>query len=68
MPGAAQVVSISVRHSDKGLYSVYVLLLHLRDAGAGSQQSEPGQGLDVGIPLQLDTHTQGNYTDSSIRK
>lgn len=37
MPGIAQVVSISVSHSDECLDSVDVLLLHLCDAGAGSE-------------------------------
>lgn len=55
MPGVAQVVPISVGHSDQGLDSVDVLLLHLCDAGTGGQQGEPGQGLDVRIPLQLQT-------------
>lgn len=32
MPGVAQVVSISVGHSDEGLDGIDVLLLHLRDA------------------------------------
>lgn len=53
MPGVAQVVSISVGHCDQGLDGVNVLLLHLSDAGTGRQQSEPGQGLNVRISLQL---------------
>lgn len=49
MPGVAQVVPIGVSHSDEGLDGVDVLLLHLCDAGAGCQQGEPGQSLDVGV-------------------
>lgn len=55
MPGVAQVVSISVGHSDQCLDGVNVLLLHLCDAGTGRQQGESGQGLDIRIPLQLQT-------------
>ena len=39
--------------SDEGLDGVDVLLLHFWDAGAGSEQGEPGQRLDVRVPLQL---------------
>lgn len=53
MPGVSQVIPVSVGHGDQGLNSVDVLLLHLGDAGAGRQQGEPGQGLDIGVPLQL---------------
>lgn len=53
MPGVAQVVAIRVCHSDQGLDGVDVLLLHFCDAGAGRQQGEPGQSLNVSIPLQL---------------
>ena len=55
MPGVAQVVPVGVGHSDQGLDGVDVLLLHLCDAGAGCQQGESGQSLDIGIPLQLHT-------------
>lgn len=58
MPGVAKVVSISVGNSDQRLYSVNILLLHLCDAGAGCQQREPGQGLNIGISLQLKAETQ----------
>ncbi len=53
VPGVAQVVAVSVGHSDEGLDGVNVLLLHFCDAWAGCQQGEPGQGLHVCIPLQL---------------
>ena len=53
MPGVAQVVSVGVCHGDEGLDGVDVFLLHLGYAGAGREQGEAGQGLDVGIPLQL---------------
>lgn len=53
VPGVAQVVSVSVSHSDEGLDGVDVLLLHLCDAGAGRQQREAGQRLHVRVPLQL---------------
>lgn len=53
MPGVAQVVSISVGHSDQGLNGVNILLLHLCDAGAGCKQGESGQSLNIGISLQL---------------
>lgn len=55
MPGVAQVVSISVGHSDQSLNSVNVLLLHLCDAGTGCQEGESGQSLNVRISLQLQT-------------
>lgn len=55
MPRVAQVVSISVGHSDQCLNGVNVLLLHLCDAGAGCQQGESGQGLDISVSLQLKT-------------
>ena len=58
MPGVAKVISISVRDSDEGLDGVNVLLLHLCDTGASCEQSEPGQGLDICISLQLQRHTQ----------
>lgn len=58
MPGVPQVIAISVRHSDQGLDGVDVLLLHLCDAGAGCQQGEPGQSLNVRIPLQLLRNTK----------
>lgn len=51
MPRIAKVVPISVSHSDKCLDSVDILLFHLCDAGAGSQQCESCQGLDIGISL-----------------
>lgn len=53
MPGVAQVVAISVGHSDKGLDGIDVLLLHLCDARASCQQGEPRQRLHVRISLQL---------------
>lgn len=53
VPGVAQVVAISVSHSDEGFDGVDVLLLHFCDARAGCQQSETCQGLDVCISLQL---------------
>lgn len=53
MPGVAQVVSVSVGHSNQGLDCVNVLLLHLCDAGTGCQQGESGQGLDIRISFQL---------------
>ena len=65
MPGVAQVVAVGVGHGDQRLDGVDVLLLHLRDAGAGRQQGEAGQGLDVGVTLQLQhthTHTHTRYT------
>lgn len=34
-PGVSQVVAISVGHSDEGLDSVYVLLLHFSYARTG---------------------------------
>lgn len=58
MPGVAQVVSVRVGHGDQGFDGVDVLLLHLRDAGAGRQQGESGQGLDVRVPLQLRINTK----------
>lgn len=58
MPGVAQVVSVRVGHSDQGFDGVDVLLLHLCDTGAGRQQGESGQGLDVRVPLQLQIDTQ----------
>lgn len=53
MPGVAQVVAISVGHSDEGLDGIDVLLLHFCDARASCQQGEPCQGLHVRISLQL---------------
>lgn len=53
MPGVAQVIAVSVSHSDEGLDGVDVLLLHFSDARAGSEQSEPRESLNVGVPLQL---------------
>lgn len=55
VPGVAQVVAISVGHSDEGLDGVDVLLLHFCDAGASCEQGEPRQGLYVRVPLQLET-------------
>lgn len=57
MPGVAQVVPVSVCYSDEGLNGVNVLLLHLCNAGASSEQCKPGQGLNICITLQLHTHT-----------
>lgn len=51
MPGVAQVVPVSVGDGDQRLDGVDVLLLHLGDAGAGRQQGEPGQRLDIGVSL-----------------
>lgn len=56
MPGVAQVVPISVCHSDEGLNGVNILLLHLCNAGASSEQCKPSQGLNIRITLQLHTH------------
>lgn len=53
VPGVAQVVAVSVGHSDEGLDGVNVLLLHFGDTRAGRQQGEPCQSLHIGIPLQL---------------
>ena len=53
MPGIAQVVAISVGHSDEGLDGIDVLLLHFCDARASRQQGEPRQCLHVCISLQL---------------
>lgn len=53
MPGVAQIVPVGVGHGDQGLDGVDVFLFHLGDAGAGRQQGEPGQGLHVGVALQL---------------
>lgn len=53
MPGVAQVVAISVSHSDEGLDGVDVLLLHFSNARAGSEQSEPRQSLNIRVSLQL---------------
>lgn len=53
MPGVPEVVAVGVSHGDERLYGVNVLLLHLRDAGAGRQQGEARKGLDVGISFQL---------------
>lgn len=53
MPGVAQVVAISVGHSDEGLNGVNVLLFHFCNARAGCQQGEPCQSLHICIPLQL---------------
>ncbi len=53
MPGVSQVVSISVGDHDESLYGVDILLLHLCDTWASGEQRKPGQGLDVGISLQL---------------
>lgn len=58
MPGVAQVVAISVGHSDEGLDGIDVLLLHFCDAGASCQQGEPRQRLYVRIPLQLETERE----------
>lgn len=55
MPGVAQVVAISVGHSDKGLDGIDVLLLHFCNARAGCQQGEPRQRLHIRVPLQLFT-------------
>lgn len=55
MPGVAQVVSVCVSYSDQSLDGVYVLLLHLCDAGTGCQQGESGQSLHIRISLQLPT-------------
>ncbi len=63
MPGVAQIVPVSVSHSNQRLDGVDVLLLHLCDAGTGCQQGEPGQGLNVCIPLQL--HTGRTVTTQS---
>ena len=65
VPGVAQVVAVGVGHGDEGLDGVDVLLLHLSDAGAGSEQGEPGQGLHVRVPLQLHTHTH-THTISDV--
>lgn len=61
VPGVSQVVAIGMGHCDQSLNGVNVLLLHLRNAGAGSQEGEACQGLDICIPLQLETdrHTGG---------
>lgn len=53
VPRVAQVVSVSVGHSDEGLNGVDVLLFHFRDARARRQEGEPRQSLHVRIPLQL---------------
>lgn len=53
MPGVAQVVAVSVGHSDEGLDGVNVLLLHLCDARASCQQGEPRQRLHIRVSLQL---------------
>lgn len=58
MPGVAQVVAVSVCHSDEGLNGVNVLLLHLRNAGTSCEQCKPGQGLNICITLQLHTNTK----------
>lgn len=58
MPGVSQVVSVSVGNHDKSLYGVNVLLLHLCDTWAGSEQCKPGQGLDISISFQLQTETE----------
>lgn len=55
MPGVAQVVAISVGHSDEGLDGINVLLLHFCNARAGCQQGEPRQRLHIRVPLQLFT-------------
>lgn len=53
MPGIAQVVPIGVSDSDECLDGVDVFLLHLCDAGAGSQQGKSGQCLDISISFKL---------------
>lgn len=58
MPGVAQIVPISVSYSDESLNGVNVLLLHFCNAGTSCEQCKPGQGLDIGITLQLHTHTR----------
>jgi hypothetical protein len=52
-PRAAQVVAVRVRNSDQDLDGVDVLGLHLRDGRVRSQQSEAGQRLHVGVPLEV---------------
>lgn len=66
MPGVAQVVSVRVGHSDQGFDGVDVLLLHLGDTGAGRQQGESGQGLDVRVPLQLQIKTKSAQPMSTV--
>lgn len=53
MPGVPEVVAVGVSHRDERLYGVDVLLLHFCDAGAGGQQGEAREGLNVGISFQL---------------
>ena len=60
VPGTPEVVAVGVGHSDERFYGVNVLLLHLRDAGAGRQQGEARKGLDVGISLQLQGRQRGD--------
>ena len=47
-------------HRDQGLDRVDVLCLHLRDTRVGSEQGEPGQRLDEGVPLQLEVEDAGD--------
>ena len=60
VPGVPEVVAVSVSHGDERLYGVNVLLLHLRDAGAGRQQGEACEGLDIGISFQLQGKQRGD--------
>ena len=60
VPGIPEVVAVGVSHSDERLYGVNVLLLHLRDAGAGCQQGEACKGLDIGISFQLQARQRGD--------
>lgn len=53
MPRVSQVIPISVSYRDKGLDSIDVLLLHLRDPRAGCKQGEASQSLHIRISFQL---------------
>lgn len=57
------LLTIRVRDCDQSLDCVNVFSLHLGDRGVGCEESEPGQGLDVSVSLQLRTiEYQLNFT------
>ena len=47
-------------HRDQGLDRVDVLCLHLRHTRVGSEQGEPGQRLDEGVPFELEVEDAGD--------
>ena len=47
-------------YRDQGLDRVDVLCLHLRHTRVGREEGEPGQGLDEGVPLELEVEDAGD--------